>query len=53
MDELRKKDFIVFHDDEQGVAIVTLAALLNSLKVVSQTEFSKEELTAIEAILMD
>ncbi|MCX6723711.1 MAG: NAD-dependent malic enzyme [Candidatus Staskawiczbacteria bacterium] len=36
MEELRQKDFIVFHDDEQGVAIVVLASLLNALKVVGK-----------------
>jgi malate dehydrogenase (oxaloacetate-decarboxylating) len=36
MEEMRKKDFIIFHDDEQGVAIVVLAALLNALKVVGK-----------------
>jgi len=36
MEELRKKDFIVFHDDEQGVAIVILAALINALKIVGK-----------------
>lgn len=36
MEELRKKDLIVFHDDEQGVAIVVLAALFNALKVVGK-----------------
>lgn len=36
MDELRKGDLIVFHDDEQGVAIVVLAALLNALKVIGK-----------------
>lgn len=34
MEELGKKGFLVFHDDEQGVAIVVLAALINALKVV-------------------
>lgn len=42
MEELRKKDLIVFHDDEQGVAIVVLAALYNALKVVGKkTEKAK------------
>jgi malate dehydrogenase (oxaloacetate-decarboxylating) len=36
MEELRKKDLIVFHDDEQGVAVVVLAALINALKVVAK-----------------
>src|SRR3989344_211890 len=36
MEELRKKDLIVFHDDEQGVAIVVLAALFNALKVAGK-----------------
>ncbi|MBI2626394.1 MAG: NADP-dependent malic enzyme [Candidatus Nealsonbacteria bacterium] len=36
MEELRKKDLIVFHDDEQGVAIAVLAALINALKVVGK-----------------
>lgn len=36
MEELRKKDLILFHDDEEGVAIVVLAALLNALKVVGK-----------------
>lgn len=36
MEEMRQKDFIIFHDDEQGVAIVVLAALLNALKVVGK-----------------
>lgn len=36
MEELRKKDLIIFHDDEQGVAIAVLAALLNGLKVVEK-----------------
>ena len=36
MEELSKKDLIVFHDDEQGVAIVVLAALFNALKVVGK-----------------
>ena len=36
MEELKEKDLILFHDDEQGVAIVVLAALLNALKVVGK-----------------
>lgn len=36
VEELRKKNLILFHDDEEGVAIVTLAALLNALKVVGK-----------------
>jgi malate dehydrogenase (oxaloacetate-decarboxylating) len=35
-EELEKRNFIVFHDDEQGTAIVVLAALLNALKVVGK-----------------
>ena len=36
VEELRKRDLIFFHDDEQGVAIVTLAALFNALKLVGK-----------------
>ncbi|MDP2741167.1 MAG: malic enzyme-like NAD(P)-binding protein [bacterium] len=36
MEEMRQKGFTIFHDDEQGVAIVVLAALLNALKVVGK-----------------
>jgi len=36
MDELRKNGLIAFHDDEQGVAVVVLAALLNALKIVGK-----------------
>lgn len=36
LEELRKKDLIIFHDDEEGVAMVALAALLNALKVVGK-----------------
>lgn len=36
MEELRKKDLILFHDDEEGVAIVVLAALFNALRVVGK-----------------
>jgi malate dehydrogenase (oxaloacetate-decarboxylating) len=32
-EELEKKNIILFHDDEQGVAIAVLAALFNALKV--------------------
>ncbi|MBI2054422.1 MAG: NADP-dependent malic enzyme [Candidatus Staskawiczbacteria bacterium] len=35
-EELEKKNFLVFHDDEQGVAIIVLAALLNALKIVGK-----------------
>jgi malate dehydrogenase (oxaloacetate-decarboxylating) len=35
-EELEKRKFLVFHDDEQGTAIVVLAALLNALKVVGK-----------------
>ncbi|PIR71507.1 MAG: NAD-dependent malic enzyme [Candidatus Nealsonbacteria bacterium CG_4_10_14_0_2_um_filter_37_10] len=36
MEELRKKDLILFHDDEEGVAIVVLATLFNALRVVGK-----------------
>lgn len=36
MEEMRQRGFTIFHDDEQGVAIVVLAALLNALKVVGK-----------------
>jgi malate dehydrogenase (oxaloacetate-decarboxylating) len=36
MEELEKRDFIVFHDDQQGTAIAVLAALFNALKVVGK-----------------
>lgn len=32
-EELRKKNIVFFHDDQQGVAIVLLAALLNASKI--------------------
>ncbi|MGB9598657.1 MAG: NAD(P)-dependent malic enzyme, partial [Minisyncoccales bacterium] len=35
-EELEKKNFIVFHDDEQGMAIVVLASLINVLKIVGK-----------------
>ncbi len=35
-EKLERKNFIVFHDDEQGTAIAVLAALLNALKVVKK-----------------
>jgi malate dehydrogenase (oxaloacetate-decarboxylating) len=35
-EELEKRNFIVFHDDEQGTAIAVLAALFNALKVVGK-----------------
>jgi len=35
-EELEKRNFVVFHDDEQGTAIATLAALINALKVVGK-----------------
>jgi malate dehydrogenase (oxaloacetate-decarboxylating) len=35
-EELEKRNFIVFHDDEQGTAIAVLAALFNALKVVKK-----------------
>lgn len=35
-EELEKKNLILFHDDEQGVAIVVLAALFNALKIVGK-----------------
>lgn len=34
-EEFQKRNFIFFHDDQQGVAIVLLAALLNALRVLS------------------
>ena len=36
MEELGKKDLILFHDDEQGVAMVVLAAFFNALKAVEK-----------------
>ena len=36
MEELEKRNLIVFQDDEQGVAVVVLAALLNALRVVKK-----------------
>jgi len=35
-EELEKRNFVVFHDDEQGTAIAVLSALLNALKVVGK-----------------
>ncbi|MEK7664531.1 MAG: malic enzyme-like NAD(P)-binding protein [Patescibacteria group bacterium] len=36
MEKINQKGFIIFHDDEQGVAIVVLAAIFNALKVVGK-----------------
>lgn len=36
MDEILAKGLIIFHDDEQGVAIVVLSAIINALKVVNK-----------------
>jgi malate dehydrogenase (oxaloacetate-decarboxylating) len=35
-EELEKRNFVVFHDDEQGVAIAVFSALLNALKIVGK-----------------
>jgi len=35
-EELEKRNFVVFHDDEQGTAIAVLSALFNALKVVGK-----------------
>jgi malate dehydrogenase (oxaloacetate-decarboxylating) len=35
-EELERRNFVVFHDDEQGTAIVVLAALISALKVVGK-----------------
>ncbi len=36
MEELEKRDLIVFHDDQQGAAIAVLAALFNALRVAGK-----------------
>jgi malate dehydrogenase (oxaloacetate-decarboxylating) len=36
MEELEKRDLIVFHDDQQGIAIAVLAALFNALNLVGK-----------------
>jgi malate dehydrogenase (oxaloacetate-decarboxylating) len=36
MEEITQRGFTIFHDDEQGVAIVVLAALFNALKIVKK-----------------
>lgn len=44
-EELKKRlDIPVFHDDQHGTAIVTLAGLINALKVVKKT---KEEVSIV------
>lgn len=36
MEELEKRNILAFHDDQQGAAIVVLAALLNAAKVIKR-----------------
>jgi malate dehydrogenase (oxaloacetate-decarboxylating) len=36
MEQLEKKNFLVFHDDREGAAIVTFAGLINALKVMGK-----------------